>query len=166
LKKKSHIIKPLPESRWQDCKALRLEALHKEPLAFGSSYEEEKNLTESDWRERIHNALFAQVANEPVGLVVLIIGSNPNEAHVANLFSFYVKPSFRGQGIGDQLLTKALEKLRAMDQMKKVRLAVNVEQRSAIRLYERFGFKKIDILNREIFHQGQYYDELIMELVL
>ena len=46
-------IKKLPPSRWKDFRDLRLEALQNEPLAFASSYEEEKKFTQDEWKRRI-----------------------------------------------------------------------------------------------------------------
>ena len=46
-------IKQLPPERWQDYQKLRLEALKADPIAFGSSYEEEISRPEEFWRNRI-----------------------------------------------------------------------------------------------------------------
>lgn len=66
-------IKKLPPSRWKDFRDLRLEALQTDPLAFASSYEEEKNLTQDEWKRRINNSLFALSSDKPIGMIVYII---------------------------------------------------------------------------------------------
>ena len=65
-------VKKLPADRWRDCRDLRLEALKNDPMAFGSSYEEEESLSENEWRIRIKNALFALLNDKPVGMIVYI----------------------------------------------------------------------------------------------
>ena len=166
MEKEKYVISKLPGSRWQECKNLRLEALKTVPLAFGSSYEAEKDLTDQDWKNRIHNALFALDGNEPVGMIVLIVGSDHKTRHIATIYSLYIKLPFRGKGIGFQLMKSAIASLKGREYVKKIKLAVNVEQKAAIRLYEKFGFIPAGTLHQEIFHEGNYYDELIMELFL
>jgi RimJ/RimL family protein N-acetyltransferase len=45
----------------------------------------------------------------------------------------------------------------------KIKLAVNSEQQAAIKLYKKFGFEIVGKLEKELFVDGQYYDELMME---
>lgn len=156
-------VKRLPESKWRACRDLRLEALQAEPLAFGSAFEAEVPLTEKEWRYRIQNALFALDQQEPVGMVVLIGDPGPKARHIANIYGLYVKASHRGNGIGYHLMAAALQEIRAWKRIRKVKLAVNVEQKAAITLYEQLGFVAVGKLKDELYYQGKYYDELIME---
>ena len=48
-------VKKVPRDRWKDYRNLRLKALRSDPLAFGSPYEEEKDLAEYEWKRRINN---------------------------------------------------------------------------------------------------------------
>ncbi len=159
-------IQPLPESRWEECRDLRLEGLKEEPLAFGSSYEEEEILTEQEWRKRNNNAICALDNNFPVGMVVVICESKLKAKHIANIFGLYVKKSHRGNGVGNRLMEGAIQKLKEAEWIKKIRLTVNTEQTAAIGLYKKFGFKEVGVLKNELFYDGKYYDELIMELLL
>lgn len=43
------VIKTLSSEDWEKFRDIRLEALQTDPLAFGSSYAEEKILTQSEW---------------------------------------------------------------------------------------------------------------------
>ena len=162
----SILIGALPESRWEECRDLRLEGLREEPLAFGSSYEEEQLLTEKDWRERIHNAIFALDDNIVVGMVVIMDHTHTKSKHVANIFGVYVRASHRGKGVGYQLIEQAIKKLKESGHIRKISLTVNTVQNSAVALYKKFGFEEAGILKKELFYEGKYYDELIMELLL
>lgn len=153
-------------NRWEACRDLRLEALREEPLAFGSSYEEEKNISEAEWKIRIQNALFAVKNDAPVGMVVLIQQTNIKSRHLANIFGLYVKASYRGKGIGKQLIDKALERLTSDESIRKVKLAVNAELTATINLYEKLGFQRVGMLKQELRYDDRFYDELIMERLL
>ena len=159
-------IRELSSNRWEDCRDLRLEALREEPLVFGSSYEEEKDIPEAEWKIRIKNALFAVKNDNPIGMVVLIQQTNIKSRHLANIFGLYVMSSHRGQGIGKLLIEKALQKLSSVESIRKIKLAVNAELTATINLYEQFGFQRVGILKQELRYNGRFYDELIMEKLI
>jgi putative acetyltransferase len=60
----------------------------------------------------------------------------------AELKRMYVRPVFRGQGLGKQLLNHLAAHVQAKD-IKILRLETGIHQREAIALYERFGFQRI-----------------------
>ena len=100
-------IKKLSTNRWEDYKNLRLESLKKDSAAFGSSYEEEKKLSEAEWKKRMKNTLFAMSNDEPIGMIVYVFNNKKKVRHIANIFGFYVKEKCRNNGIGKKLLETA-----------------------------------------------------------
>ena len=146
-------IDNLPSSRWKECRNLRLEALQAVPIAFGSSYEEERSLSENEWRSRIENAIFALENDIPIGMIVTIVETNKIAERVANIFGVYVKNSHRGKGVGHQLITETIKKLKEDHRILKVKLAVNSNLQPAINLYKKAGFKEVGFLKEELFHQ-------------
>jgi ribosomal protein S18 acetylase RimI-like enzyme len=68
-----------------------------------------------------------------------------NGSRVAGIETLNVDPLFQGGGIGTKLLNAA-EKDMKYKWIKRIRLEVSIENKPAIRLYERAGFKKIKIL--------------------
>ncbi len=134
-------ILALPSDRWDDYRALRLEALRTEPQAFGASYEENLDKPEAYWRGRLENSdgllLFAQAEGRLVGMVGAF---PPGEEGLVELISLYVTPSERGRGVAHALMTEALGALQASGTYRRVRLAVNGMQTAALALYERWGF--------------------------
>jgi RimJ/RimL family protein N-acetyltransferase len=40
---------------------------------------------------------------------------------------------------------------------------VNPKQKAAVKLYEKCGFKTVGVLKKELYVNGKFYDELIME---
>lgn len=71
---------------------------------------------------------------------------------VGRLYSLAVKPTYRGQGYGKQLLVKSLESLRRQN-IFIVYLEVEAENRTAIGLYQSLGFCPIKVL------KGYYHPE-------
>jgi len=157
------IIRELPEEKWADYRDLRLMALKQEPEAFGSSYEEEINLPETEWRKRTHNALFATEGSLIVGMIGVIFGNRIKTGHVASIVSFFVLPEYRKRGIGKELLEAAIGRARGNPQVLKVELFVNPVQAQAVRLYEKNGFRTAGLMTGQLKVAGKLYDELYME---
>ncbi len=164
--KTSTEVKKLSSDRWKDYRDLRLEALKSDPTAFGSSYEEEKSLSEEEWRKRIQNALFAMSNDEPIGMIVFIFGNKIKTKHTANIFGVYVSDNYRGEGVGKKLLESVLLLIQENKDIAKVKLTVNPEQKVAVKLYEKYGFELVGRSKKELKVNDKFYDELIMEKFL
>lgn len=159
-------ITRLPADRWGEYRALRLLALQSDPAAFGSSYEEEKDLPKSEWQDRMKQVLFALDNDELVGMVKVVRESKAKLCHLVNVFSVYVSASYRSKGVGGKLLSAAIDWSIAQKGVRKLRLAVNIENQAARALYEKFGFEIVGQVRDEILVDGKYIDELIMEKYL
>jgi RimJ/RimL family protein N-acetyltransferase len=153
----------LPADRWEDYRDLRLEALRSDPSAFGSSFEEEVTLTEDDWKGRIRNALFALSDDAPIGMVVCLFNDRPKTKHIAEIVGVYVSANHRGEGVGTRMLERALLAIRNKKGVVKVQLAVNPEQRAAVKLYERAGFVVWGRTKKELKVGRRFCDMLFME---
>jgi L-amino acid N-acyltransferase YncA len=91
---------------------------------------------------------------------------NPREAYdgVAD-FSVYVGRSWRGQGIGRQLLARLIELARATNHHKMV-LAALGHNRPGIALYTQAGFERVGIYRQQGQLDGKWVDVIIMEKIL
>jgi len=156
-------IRKLVTSRWKDYRKLRLESLRRSPLAFGSSFGEEAALREREWKKRMKGAYFAMTGDVPLGMIVCSFNKDVKFRHIAEIFSFYVRPGCRGKGVGTALLDHALWVAKNNALIIKVRLYVNSRQRAAIRMYEKVGFMVVGRLDREMKVGGRYYEMLVME---
>jgi len=159
-------IKKLPPERWKEFKEIRLYALENDPLAFGSSYEEEINFHDDLWKSRLKNALFAVHDDRPVGMVVFLINPKTKLNHVAEIFGVYVKEEYRGKKIGKQLIESAINLIRQNKSVIKIKLTVTDVQDSAIKLYSSFGFKVVGRHQKELKYEDKFYDGIIMEKML
>ena len=125
-------IKKLPEDRWVDYRDLRLVSLKNEPIAFGSAYEEETILPDEEWIKRTKNTLFALINDKPVGMITCISNNRLKTKHVANIYGFYVRREYRGQGIGEILLEGAISLIKMNENIVKISLNVNPKQLAAV----------------------------------
>lgn len=164
----------LPPERWQEAKALRLEALQNEPAAFASSYADELAFPDEVWRKRLDTAYrreynltcYAERDGALVGMAGAHWQNREKLRHLASVYSMYVQPEQRRRGIARQLMRRLLGDLSALPQIEKVSLTVNAEFLPAISLYESLGFERAGRARRELKAAGRYYDLLYMEKLL
>ncbi len=161
----------LDPSRWRESKELRLEALKSDPLAFGSSYEENLEFDDQLWIERTTAAyekknsitIYAEAEGKLIGVMGAFWTNRIKTGHIATIVGVYVSSDYRGQGVGKRLLQSLSDEITAVPQIEKINLTVNTTQTAAQKLYETFGFQPIGIARKELKYEGQYYDELYME---
>ncbi|MBT8379854.1 MAG: GNAT family N-acetyltransferase [Ignavibacteria bacterium] len=158
-------INKLPEEKWDDFKSLRLEALQKDPLAFGSSYTEEIEFTEDIWKNRLQNTLFAIQENKLIGMVSFLVNQKSKLNHTAEIYGVYVKYEFRNKKIGKQLIETAINLIRQNRTIKKIKLVVSAIQESAVNLYIQLGFEIVGTLKNELKVDDNFYDALVMEKI-
>lgn len=121
---------------WRD---LRLAALRESPQAFGSTYARECDRTEADWREWLgreeSRCFLGFAATEPVG----IAGGYLATPDSVELFSMWVAPSARGNGVAKGLIDGVVQW--ANDRgAASVHLWVTRGSDVAERVYTRYGF--------------------------
>ena len=156
------IIK-LPPERWNEYKTLRLRALQDDSRAFGSSYAKEVTYSDEKWQKRAKDfMLFANSDDKLIGMMGIWQSDQDKEIKTANVFGVYVIPEYRGQGISKMLMQALLDELKTNSNITKLKLTVNKDQLSAVKLYESFGFKIIGQENA-LLGDGNYYDEYLME---
>ncbi|MEM0470942.1 MAG: GNAT family N-acetyltransferase [Candidatus Anstonellales archaeon] len=76
-------------------------------------------------------------------------------------FSVSVRPEYRGKGLAKEMFQIAIKEARKLGYLN-LYLYVSAENRDAIKLYRRLGFKKLIELKKERFHYGKLVNELIM----
>jgi ribosomal protein S18 acetylase RimI-like enzyme len=156
-------IRKLPPSRWKDYKRLRLESLKESPLAFGATFEEEANIRVTEWKKRMKNTDFAMDGETPAGMIVCSFNKMVKFRHIAEFYSFYVRAGYRGKGVGRALLGHALQLAKSNTRITKVRLYVNSQQLTAVRMYKKAGFAVVGRLAGEMKVGKRLYTMLVME---
>jgi len=147
--------------------ALRLTALREQPLAFGSSFEEECVTPIAVIEERLHpdseRKMFgAFEEGELVGIVGVGREAAVKLRHKGFIRAMYVAVEQRGNGLGRALMEHALAFAATMEGLHQVSLGVTVGNDAAIRLYESLGFKAFGCEPDAMFIAGVFYDELHM----
>jgi RimJ/RimL family protein N-acetyltransferase len=123
---------------------VRLRALHEDPSAFGSTYDEEHVKPESWWVERTAASAAGEersvfLAFDDISCVGLAGGYRGDQAAERELFSMWVAPSHRGTGIANDLVGAVLTWAEGSGALC-VGLWVTRGNDRAQRLYERLGF--------------------------
>ncbi|MBT2637607.1 GNAT family N-acetyltransferase [Bacillus sp. ISL-39] len=149
---------------------LRHEALLKNPEAFSSSYEDEKNYKTSDYSQRIDSkSTYTFGAFDGVqlaGVVTLVPEGKVKLKHRANIFAMYVTPAQRGQSIGRLIMKKAIQQAEELKSVKQIYLTVNASNEPARKLYASLGFETYGVDRKAMLIDGTYHDEDLMVLFL
>jgi ribosomal protein S18 acetylase RimI-like enzyme len=136
------VLSEVGSDEWQRWRAVRLAALEEAPEAFGSTLAAWSGAgdTEVRWRRRLEEVALNIVAldgGDPVGQVS---GDLAPDGRV-HVISMWVAPRARGTGAGVALLA-AVQTWAASVGAPELALAVKRSNSPAIRLYQRFGFRR------------------------
>lgn len=91
---------------------------------------------------------------------IACVAVRPNEEYVAELKRMYVKPAFQQQGIGQELIQRALDFCKQAG-YEKVRLDTLNTMTPAMRLYEKNGFVTIPAYYHNPFSEAVYFEKLL-----
>ncbi|MGE8686359.1 MAG: N-acetyltransferase family protein [Achromobacter sp.] len=150
---------------------LRLDALVETPESFGSSYEEEHTLTLEDIRAWIapadDGAMFGVFHGDTLaGMVGVGRQRKLKMRHKAHIWSMYVAPAQRGQGLAKLLMHAAIAHAAAMRGIRHVQLSVTSNNTAASALYLGLGFTEYGCEREALCVNGRFYDETLMSLPL
>jgi len=146
---------------------LRLEGLKGHPEAFSSSWEHEANKPICWWAERLQaNVIFGGwVDDSPIaGVAGLRVQDAVKLRHKGVLWGMYVRPEARGTGLAPALVQRVVEHGRTV--VEELCLTVVASNTAACRLYRAAGFKPYGLEQRALKVGGEYYDEVLMALLL
>jgi ribosomal protein S18 acetylase RimI-like enzyme len=130
-------IARLTPDDWQLLMAVRLNALNDSPDSFSSTYEDERGKREiEDWCSFV-----AFDDGTPAGMAAV-----GNISGKYGLFSLWVAPRSRGKKIADKLIESAVTFARS-NRRNSLFLGVADSNDSAIRLYERHGFRPTGVVS-------------------
>ena len=150
---------------------LRLEALRDSPIEFSADYEKNVNQLLQHWQEMLtmqpdESTLFlAEHEDHLIGMTGVRRGSAPKTRHSALVWGVYVRPQWRGLHIAEELIKSCLMWAKARE-IVIAKLDVGTINQSAIRCYERCGFKTYGTEPRAGFYEGKYYDAYLMSCSL
>jgi ribosomal protein S18 acetylase RimI-like enzyme len=170
-----NICQILPD-QWTILRDLKLRSLDQEPIAFADPEQERAKYlarTEGEWRAILSGHMsggkagetimfFARDNTRYVGMVSAIIPEGQSDATIQHMY--VDNEGYRGLGVGKQLLTALLRKLKDRSDVKKTKLSVVATQIPARKLYGGLGFKEIKTLQGSATRGEKSFDEIEMEL--
>ncbi len=125
-------------------KALRLEALQREPAALNTTYAQAVVWPDDAWQARLANprcaTFMARADGAPIGMAGACRGDGDDE-RVGVVISMYVNAHYRRRGAGQMLLAAAIAYLSGFPEIATIRLWVSPTHHPARRLYESLGFR-------------------------
>ncbi len=108
--------------------------------------------------------LIAEINDEIVGELTCHGGSRQANHHTT-ILGISVKQGWRNQGIGSQLIERAIEWAKGNGIVTRVELIVFERNTGAIRLYQEYGFEIEGRRRNVIFRNGEYLNDLVMGLI-
>ena len=150
--------------------ALRRDSLLDAPLAFTSSPEDDPASSAAGVREMLargpHWVILGAFATTLVGAVGMYRDHHLKRAHKLHVWGVYVRPSYRGTGVGVAMLEAAIAHARNMPGIACLDLSVNSTAPAAQRVYERVGFRFWGCEPDALRYKGQITQEHHMSLQL
>ena len=125
--------------------------------------------TEELWQQRLRcndssTTLVADYKGNALGCITLAPELNMRRKHVASL-SIAVNPAYHNQGVGTQLLDSAMLLADQWMNIARLELGVFTFNRTAIKLYHRFGFAIEGEARAYAYGEGKYQNLLYMARV-
>jgi predicted GNAT family acetyltransferase len=126
------------EADFNDYKKIRLEALEKDPDAFGEKLEDAQKNEENKWKEVfLKKFIFlAKDRLEPIG-----IGAGEiRDGEIGFISSVYVRDSFRNQGIASKILKNLENEIKKRGGIKAILYVSKDPEAVARKVYEKLGY--------------------------
>ncbi|MCC5932135.1 MAG: GNAT family N-acetyltransferase [Cyclobacteriaceae bacterium] len=149
-----------------------MQRIYGESDAFSSSFEEKFKNREAFSRyirqlKLAKGAVFfvAVINGNPAGYIVIAPRHQKKLQHTSDL-NMGVLLSATGGGVGNALLKKALKMAAEQQIIEIIYLMVREDNAKAIALYQRHGFETLAVLHRDLKIENQYFNGLLMRLIL
>lgn len=132
---------------------------------FNLTLQQEEEFIESTSKKKNSLSLIAEHKGEIIGNLNFSGGARPRTIHTGE-FGVSVLKDYWGNSIGTELIKYLIDWCYASEIIKKVNLRVRTDNRSAIHVYEKLGFKIEGTITREFRINDRFYDTLFMGLTI
>jgi RimJ/RimL family protein N-acetyltransferase len=168
-------IRPIRLDDLDAFRAMRIEAVRDCPLGFTADLAMVEARTDDEWRQQVARStgdgrdviMLADAGPERglAGMAGVFTMEQPKLAHVGTVWGVYVRPAFRGRGVGERLLRACIDWAGRQGRVT-LKLGVTAGNDAARRCYERVGFTTYGVEPVAVQWEGRFYDELLMVLRL
>jgi ribosomal protein S18 acetylase RimI-like enzyme len=166
----SIIIRKLQPHESAIYREVRLACLKNVPQYFGSTYEEEilnpklmfETFIENDSSDHVMFGAFDE--QRLIGITGFNRMARQRAMHRGDVVQVYVDSNYRGQNIGEKLIRHVLGYAFTLDGIEQVQLSVIASNKTAIKLYEKLGFKTFGVQPRYFKAGETYMDQQFMQL--
>ena len=163
-------IRKLQPHESSSYREVRLSCLKNVPQFFGSTYEEEvlnpkfafETYIENDSLDHVMFGAFDD--RRLIGITGFNRMARQRASHRGEIVQVYVESSYRGQNIGEKLIRRVLEHAFTLEGIEQVQLSVIASNKTAIKLYEKLGFKTFGIQPKYFKVGDSYMDQQFMQL--
>jgi ribosomal protein S18 acetylase RimI-like enzyme len=143
-------------------KKIRLRSLKENPEAFGSTLETANSWDNENWISQVKNlnTFIAFSSGSDVGVVRIV--QDQDDKTTAWIISMWVAPEARGKKVASKMLDQIIDWSKK-NEIKCIKLDVVDTNKSAIRLYEKYNFKRNGItsnFNEPRAHLTEHQREL------
>lgn len=147
---------------------LRLIGGESDNLLFGANefpltVEQEEEVIESRNKSLTSCFMLGRINGELVSVTSLTAPTRDRIAHTCEV-AISVKKKFWNIGVGKNMLSELIEFAKNTNIITVIHLGVRADNENAIKLYEKLGFEKIGVYKNFFKINGNYYDEILMNL--
>jgi len=164
------IIRKLQTHESAIYREVRLSCLKNVPEYLGSTYEEEVLNPKFPFETFIENgspdhAMFGAFDKERlIGITGFNRMARQRAMHRGEIVQVYVDSNYRGQNTGEKLIRHVLEYAFRLNGIEQIQLSVIAGNQTAIKLYEKLGFRTFGVQPRYFKVENTYMDQYFMQL--
>ncbi|KXT77307.1 GNAT family N-acetyltransferase [Streptococcus sp. DD13] len=129
--------------------ALETDLILWEESDFPDDLERFGQILEESYHSLASLCLLAYVDDQLCGVLHLRGKQGRRLNHIADVF-IVLAPAFRGYGIGSLMMQETLDWVTTMDLLRRIELTVQVRNKAAVALYQKFGFEIEGIQKRGV----------------
>jgi RimJ/RimL family protein N-acetyltransferase len=164
------VIRKLQPHESKVYREIRLACLKNASAYFGSTYEEEilnpklkfETFIENDSPD--HFIFGAFDVEKLIGITGFTRMNRKRDRHRGELVQVYLDANYRGQNIGEKLIRSVVKYAFTMDGLEQIQLSAIASNQSAIKLYEKVGFRTFGVQPRYFKVGNEYVDQQFMQL--
>lgn len=139
-------------------------------ITFGKNEFSMSVEAEQDYIERINSMdnsknVLIIIEDEIVGIASITSVQKERMKHNGTL-GISIRKKYWGIGLGSEIMTYLIDWAKSNKITKKINLLVREDNIRGVKLYEKFGFEKEGLLNKDICVNGVYYNTIAMGLYI